>query len=64
MDIKPEEIPETTSLYRGIKKFLLAGGRINCGEMMFFLDDLDQMMDNVYMESFPNILEKLKNDAF
>ena len=64
VDIKPEEIPETTSLYRGIKKFLLAGGRINCGEMMFFLDDLDQMMDNVYMESFPNILEKLKNDAF
>ena len=64
VDIKPEEIPETTSLYRGIKKFLLAGGRINCGEMMFFLDDLDNMMDNVYKTSFPKILEKLKNDAF
>ena len=64
VNIKPEEIPETTSLYRGIKKFLLAGGRINCGEMMFFLDDLDQMMDNVYQETFPTILDKLKNDAF
>ena len=62
VDIKPEEIPETTSLYRGIKKFLLEGGRINCGEMMFFLDDLDQMMDNVYRESFPIILDKLKDD--
>ena len=62
-DIKPEEIPETTSLYRGIKKFLLEGGRINCGEMMFFLDDLDKMLDNVYIESFPKILEELKNDV-
>ena len=62
-NIKPEEIPETTSLYRGIKKFLLSGGRINCGEMMFFLDDLDNMFDNVYMTSFPNILNNLKNDA-
>ena len=63
VDIKPEEIPETTSLYRGIKKFLLEGGRINCGEMMFFLDDLDHMMDNVYMNTFPKIFNKLKNDA-
>ncbi|MBO7086451.1 MAG: hypothetical protein J6W25_04980, partial [Bacilli bacterium] len=63
VNIKPEEIPETTSLYRGIKKFLLSGGRINCGEMMFFLDDLDNMMDNVYESSFPDIINKLKNDA-
>ena len=62
VDIKPEEIPETTSLYKGIKKFLLSGGRINCGEMMFFLDDLDSIMDNVYIESFSKIIDKLKDD--
>ena len=60
-DILPEEIPETTSLYRGIKKYLLSGGRINCGEMIFFLDDLDHMLDNVYFETFPKILSSLKD---
>ena len=63
VDIKPKEIPETTSLYRGIKQFLLSGGRINCGEMMFFLEDLDQMMNNVYQNYFPNLLNELKNDV-
>ena len=63
VNIKPEEIPETTSLYKGIKNFLLSGGRINCGEMMFFLDDLDNMLENVYQESFPRILNKIKNGA-
>lgn len=58
--IKPEDIPETTSLYKGIKKYLLSGGRINCGEIFFFLEDIDKMMDSFYLKSFPSIINKLK----
>lgn len=46
--ITPEEIKPTSILLTRLKEYLLSGKRINCGGMLFLLDDLPNFLSQIY----------------